>query len=51
MTAGIKWYQSIIKKKKHDETVLLAKTNLNTIEVVISKALVVQMLAIMNLFQ
>ena len=39
------------KEKKKHKTVLLAKTNLNTIEVVISKALVVQMLAIMNLFQ
>ena len=31
-TAGIKKYKSIIKKKKHDETVLLEKAKLNTIE-------------------
>ena len=38
--AGIKKYKSIIKKKrkKHDHSVLLAKTMLNTIEVLISKA-------------
>ena len=28
------------KRKKHDKIVLLAKTNLNTIEVLISKALI-----------
>ena len=41
-TAGIVKYNSIIKKKKkkHDKTVLLAKPKLNTIEVVISKALI-----------
>ena len=41
ITAGIKWYKSIIKKinKKHDKIVLLGKDKLNTIEVLISKAL------------
>ena len=40
--AGIKKYKSIIKKhkKKHDEIVLLAKSKLNIIEVLISKALI-----------
>ena len=37
MTARIKKYNSIIeKKKKHDEIVLLTKTELNAIEVLIS---------------
>ena len=38
VTAGIEKYKSIIKKtkRKHDKIVLLAKTNLNTIEVLIS---------------
>ena len=42
ITAGIKKYQSIIKKKKkkHDKIVLLAKFELNSIEVLISKALI-----------
>ena len=42
MTAGIKKYMSIIKKKKkkHDEIVLLGKTKLNTIEVLNSKSLI-----------
>ena len=36
LTAGIKKYKSIIKKKKnYDEIVLLAKTKLNSIEVLI----------------
>ena len=41
ITAGIKKYKSIIKKKKknHDKIVLLAKSKLNSIEVLISKAL------------
>ena len=40
--AGIKEYKSITKKKKkkHDKIVLLAKTKLNIIEVLISKALI-----------
>ena len=40
ITAGIKTYKSIIKKKikKHDKIVLLGKDNLNSIEVLISKA-------------
>ena len=42
ITAGIKKYKSIIKKKKkkHDKIVLLAKSKLNRIEVLISKALI-----------
>ena len=41
-TAGIKKYKSVIKKTKwkHDKTVFLGKDKLNTIEVLISKALV-----------
>ena len=40
-TAGIKRYKSIIKKKKkHDKMVLLAKSKLNSIEVLNSKALI-----------
>ena len=38
ITAGIKKYKSIIKKKKHDKIVLWAKFKLNRI-VIISKAL------------
>ena len=40
--AGIKKYKSIIKKKKkkHDKTVFLGKDKLNSIEILISKALV-----------
>ena len=42
ITAGIKKYKSIIKKKKkkHDKIVLLAKFKLHSIEVLISKALI-----------
>ena len=42
ITAGIRNYKSIIKKKKkkHDKIVLLAKSKLNSIEVLISKALI-----------
>ena len=42
ITAGIKRYNPIIKKKekKHDEIVLLAKTGLNSLEVLISKVLI-----------
>ena len=42
ITAGIKKYKSIIKKKKkkHDEIVLLGKAKLNTIEVLICKSLI-----------
>ena len=42
ITAGIKKYMSIIKKKekKLDKIALLAKTKLNTIEVLISKDLI-----------
>ena len=42
IAAAIKKYKSIIKKKKkkHDKIVLLAKSKLNNIEVLISKALI-----------
>ena len=41
ITAGIKKYKSIIKKKKKNhEIVLLGKVKLDTIEVLISKALI-----------
>ena len=41
ITAGIKEYKSINKnKKKHDKIVLIAKSKLNSIEVLISKALI-----------
>ena len=42
ITAGIKKYKSIIKKKKkkHDKIVSLAKSELNRIEVLISKSLI-----------
>ena len=41
ITAGIKKYKLIIKKKKkkHDEIVLFTKSKLNSIEVLIFKAL------------
>ena len=41
-TAGIKKHKSIIKKKnkKHDKLILLGKSKLNTIEILISKALI-----------
>ena len=41
ITAGIKKYKSIVqkKKKKYDQTVLSAKSKLNSTEVLISKAL------------
>ena len=40
--AGMKKYKSIISKnkKKHDKIVLLVKTELNTIKVLLSKALI-----------
>ena len=43
ITAGTKKYKSIIKKKKkkHDQIVLLAKSKLNSIEALISEALVI----------
>ena len=42
ITAGIKRYKSIIKikKKKHNNVVLLAKDTLNTIEILICKAFI-----------
>ena len=41
ITAGIKKYRSVINKKKtrHNKILLLAKTKLNNVEVLISKAL------------
>ena len=43
ITAGTKKYKSIIKKKKkkHDKIVLLAKSKLNSMEALISEALVI----------
>ena len=42
ITAGIKRYKSIIKKKKkkHDKIVLLAKSKLNSTEILISEELI-----------
>ena len=42
LTAAIKKYKSIVKKKRknHDQIVLLANAKLNTFEVLISKALI-----------
>ena len=42
ITAGIKKYESIIKKrrKQHNHILLLTKTKLNSIKVLISKALI-----------
>ena len=42
ITAAIKKFKSKIKKKrkKHDKTVFLAKSKLNSVEVLISKALI-----------
>ena len=42
ITAGIKKYNSINKKKKkkHDKIVLLSKSKLNSLEVLIFKALI-----------
>ena len=53
ITAGIKNYKSMIKKrKKHDEIVLLAKSNLNSLQVLDSKVLIfkfkIQILVMMN---
>ena len=51
ITAEIKKYKSIIKKKKkkHDKIALLAKTKLNTIEYVISRTLINSYISMMNL--
>ena len=40
ITAGIKKYKSIIKKKKHDKILSLSKSELNRVEILISKALI-----------
>ena len=54
ITAGIKKYKSIIKKKKkkHDKMALLAKFKLISIEVLLSNALtlLMQLVVLMNLF-
>ena len=51
ITAGIKNHTLIIKKKekKHNKIVLLAKTKLNSIEVLISRVLI-DSIVMMNLF-
>ena len=45
ITAGIKMYKSIVKKEriKHDKIISFAKTELNAIEALISKALIVSL--------
>ena len=52
ITAGIKKFKSIIKKKKkkHDKILSLAKSKLNSVEVLISKALIDSLLVTMNSF-
>ena len=52
MAAGIKKHKSMIKKKKkkHDKVVLLRKTKLNTIEVLISRALISSCISRYELF-
>ena len=52
ITSGIKKFKSIIKKtkKKHDRIALLAKTKLNSIEVLISKASVISYISHDKLF-
>ena len=51
--AGIKKYKSLIKKKEknHDKIELFAKAKLNTLEVIICKALIDSNISMMNLFQ
>ena len=59
ITAGIKNYKSIIKKKKkkYDPAVLLAKTKLNSIKILVSEALTdshisnYQLILVNNVFQ
>ena len=50
IAAGIKKYKSIFKKKKkkHDKIVLLAKSKLNSIEVLIFKALIDSVISQVN---
>ena len=52
ITAGIKKYKPIIKKKKmqYDKIVLLGKSKLNSIEVLISKTFIDSNINMMNLF-
>ena len=40
ITAEIKKYKSLIKKKKHDKIILLAKSELSSIKILISKVLI-----------
>ena len=59
ITAGINNYKSIIKKKKkkYDQTVLLAKAKLNSIKILVSEALTdshirhYQLILVNNVFQ
>ena len=53
MTAETRKYKSINKEegKKHDKVVLLVKTKLNSLEVLISRALIDSILVMRNLFQ
>ena len=46
ITAGINEYKSIIKKKKHDQIVFFANIKLNSMEVFISKALILSKFAV-----
>ena len=52
ITAGIKKYKSIIKKQKknHDKILLLPKSKLNSIEVLIFKALIDSVIIYDNFF-
>ena len=52
ITAGIKKYQSIIKKKKmkHDEIILFEKSKSKSRELSVSKPLIDSALVMMNLF-
>ena len=51
ITAATKNYKSVIKRKrkKHDKIILLAKSKLNSIKVLISKLLSIQLFVLMNL--
>ena len=53
IAAEIRKYKSINKEegKKHDKVLLLVKTKLNSIEVLISRALIDSILVMRNLFQ
>ena len=51
-TAGIKKYQSVLKKKKnkYDKNLLLGKTNLDNFDVLISKDLIISNISHNNFF-